>query len=149
MDHPFLDDWHACRHPVPQAFLQPLRRSCVDMRPEDWDSCLGILRAADLHEEAGRVAVASLVIGGEADPLFPENHQIALASALPNAQRQNLPGVGHNPHWEVAEDVANMILKFEAAVNLVRTGDKAKAVNAGFENAASVRERVDFTLEGQ
>ena len=88
-----------------------------------------------------------MVIGGDADPLFPETHQIALASALPNAQRQNLPGVGHNPHWEVAADVANMILKFEAAVQQVRTGDKAKAVIAGLENAASVREPVDLTLE--
>jgi pimeloyl-ACP methyl ester carboxylesterase len=131
MDHPFLDDWHACRHPVPEAFLQPLRRSCVDMRPEDWDSCLGILRTADLQEEAGRVAVASLVIGGDADPLFPESHQIALASALPNAHRQNLPGVGHNPHWEVAGDVANMLLQFEAAVQQARKGHEADAFIAG------------------
>jgi pimeloyl-ACP methyl ester carboxylesterase len=130
IDHPFIDDWYACQRPVPEAFLQPLRRSCVDMRPEDWASCLGMLQVADLREAARQVGVSSLVIGGDADPLFPESHQIALASALPKAQRLNLTGVGHNPHWEVASDVANTLLKFEAEAQQVKIGNRAEAVIA-------------------
>ena len=115
MDHPFLDEWYACRRLVPEAFLLPLRKSCVEMRREDWTACLAVLQRADLREVARRVTAPCLVIGGEDDPLFPESHQVTLAGFLPNAERVNLSGVGHNPHWELPKAVAERLLHFEHA----------------------------------
>lgn len=118
VDHPFFDEWYACRRPVPEAFLLPLRQSCADMRPEDWAACLALLHRADLRDAARRVGAACLVIGGEDDPLFPESHQVALAGCLPTAERVNLPGVGHNPHWEMPKLVAEHLQQFERAAIL-------------------------------
>jgi pimeloyl-ACP methyl ester carboxylesterase len=41
------------------------------------------------------VAVPTLVLHGEADPLFPPEHGAALAAAIPGARLVLLPGVGH------------------------------------------------------
>ncbi len=109
VDHPFLDTWYACCCPVPEAFLAALRASCAVMRPEDWGACLKLLAEADLRAAAGRIDVTCLLIGGAADPLFPEAHQAALAEALPTAKRIALADVGHNPHWEVPEAVATAL----------------------------------------
>lgn len=116
VDHPFLDDWYACRRPVPPAFLRPLRTGCAAMRREDWAACLALLQRVDLRMEARKLAARALVIGGADDPLFPESHQIDLASTLPRAIRLSLSGVGHNPHWENAHEVAGELMLFEQGV---------------------------------
>lgn len=116
LDHPFLDEWYACRRPVPLAFLRPLRTGCAAMRREDWAACLALLQRVNLRSEARQLAVRTLVIGGADDHLFPESHQINLASTLPMAARVNLSRVGHNPHWEDAHEVASTLIRFEQEV---------------------------------
>lgn len=47
-DHSFLDDWYACKGPVPRHFLDRFRASCVAICPEDWANCLATLAGEDL-----------------------------------------------------------------------------------------------------
>ncbi len=117
VDHPFLDTWYACCCPVPEAFLAALRATCAAMRPEDWRACLTLLTEADLRATAEQIDVTCLLIGGAADPLFPEAHQAALAKAIPKAKHIALADVGHNPHWEVPEAVAISLLDLLVEVN--------------------------------
>lgn len=45
--------------------------------------------------ELGSIAVPTLVVHGEEDPLLPIGHGEALAAAIPGADLLRLPGVGH------------------------------------------------------
>jgi pimeloyl-ACP methyl ester carboxylesterase len=45
--------------------------------------------------ELGSIAVPTLVVHGEEDPMFPVGHGEALAAAIPGATLLRLPGVGH------------------------------------------------------
>lgn len=111
-DHPFLDEWYACSRPVPRPFLDRLRTSCVEMRPEDWMSCLALVTGTDLHSSARTVKAPALAISGGQDPIFPPDHQAKLQQSLRPSQVLLLPDVGHNPHWEAPADVAEAINSF-------------------------------------
>lgn len=108
--HPFLDAWYACSRPVPQAFLDRLRASCIAMRKPDWLACLAALHRCNLTAEARKLSVRSLAFSGSEDPIFPHDHQHILTEALRPAHSHVLAGVGHNPHWEAPRQVADLLL---------------------------------------
>lgn len=58
---------------------------------------LEILRSADLREDAGRIRVPTLVIGGEYDRLTLPGAVEWLAHRIPGARLAMLPGAGHAP----------------------------------------------------
>ena len=49
----------------------------------------------DLRALLGEVSVPVLVIHGTDDPMFPQEHAMALAAAIPDAELMLLEGVGH------------------------------------------------------
>ena len=49
----------------------------------------------DLRALVGAIGVPVLVVHGTADPMFPKEHGIALAEAVPGAGLLLLEGVGH------------------------------------------------------
>jgi pimeloyl-ACP methyl ester carboxylesterase len=53
-----------------------------------------------------------LILWGENDPAFPLKHQEGLQRALPGATFKAYPKVGHNPHWEIPERIAEDMLAF-------------------------------------
>lgn len=107
---PFLDGWYACSRPVPAAFTDRLRASCVAMRREDWLNCLAILQGADLLPDASGLAVRAVALSGSDDPIFAAAHQRQLEAALRPVRAVVFAGVGHNPHWEVPERVAEAMM---------------------------------------
>lgn len=109
VSHPFLDEWYACSRPVPAPFLARLRASCVAMRRQDWLDCLAMLDRADLRAVAGRLALASVVLSGSEDAIFAPDHQRGLVKALRPQRNVVFSGVGHNPHWEVPDEVAAVL----------------------------------------
>ena len=53
----------------------------------------------DWRGRLGGIAVPTLVVHGEEDPLFPPEHGAALAAAIPGATLHLMPQVGHElPH---------------------------------------------------
>jgi pimeloyl-ACP methyl ester carboxylesterase len=59
-----------------------------------------------------QIDAPALVIGGELDgPNFPELARNA-AAAFPDGHLVLLPGIGHNPHWEAPERLAEELVEF-------------------------------------
>lgn len=121
IDHPFLDAWHACRRPVPEAFLVPLRISCVAMRREDWMACLDLLESTDLRTAARDLQLPSLVLAGSCDEIFARPHTDELVAALNPLRSHVFDLVGHNPHWEMPDQVASELRAFADSCPRVRS----------------------------
>ena len=78
----------------------------------DWTAC----NQFDVRDRLNEVACPVLVIHGTADFLTPPKHQVALAHALPNAERVQIEGAGHMLPWEAPEQVAQAVLAWRASL---------------------------------
>jgi len=65
--------------------------------------------------KAGRLAVPLLVIHGNADPLFPHPHGVALAEAVPGATLVTIEGGGHELHERDWDQILGAIVAHTAA----------------------------------
>ncbi|MGW3204483.1 alpha/beta fold hydrolase [Streptomyces sp. NPDC001135] len=77
----------------------------------------GWLRFFDLYLrtpalDTGRITVPTLVLGGETDFAARPEESLTLARALPDATARILPGCGHFPMLEAAEDFAAEVSSF-------------------------------------
>jgi pimeloyl-ACP methyl ester carboxylesterase len=116
---PFYAYWHDCRSGVPAPFLEKVAEEASMMPAYRWRSILDMVRGIDLRATASLVDVRALIVNGADDPLFGPEHRAALAAALPHATVADLPGCGHNPHWEEPAAVAEAIGRhFPASANL-------------------------------
>jgi pimeloyl-ACP methyl ester carboxylesterase len=118
IDHPFLNAWYACSRPVPAAFIDPLRASCIGMRRRDWQACLAVLERSDLRPLAQTLQIHSMVLSGQCDEIFPPSHHADLVAALAPMRSAAFADVGHNPHWEVPDQVAAEINAFAGLLGL-------------------------------
>jgi len=75
---------------------------------------LTVLARADLRAALGAVAVPTLVVHGEADPVCPVGAGRALAEAIPGAQLAVLPGAGHAPFLSAPGVFATTVAGFLA-----------------------------------
>jgi pimeloyl-ACP methyl ester carboxylesterase len=76
---------------------------------------LGQLTAVGGHDTYARlpqVAVPTLVMHGERDPVIPVANARLLAGAIPGARLEVLAGAGHVPFWEQPERCARLIAEF-------------------------------------
>ncbi len=61
-------------------------------------------RSAAFAEHIGKIAVPTLVLGGDAEPYLPAAFlNEAVVSKIPGATFQSIPGAGHYPHVETPE----------------------------------------------
>ena len=76
-------------------------------------------------DRLGEIKVPTLVMAGRDDFLFPPEHQVELAAAIPTARLRIIERAGHNPQSEQPEEV------FEALRDFISPDAAAPAASAG------------------
>jgi non-heme chloroperoxidase len=97
---------------VPREFMDMIVAESVKLPGRAWRTVLDALRQEDLTAELPKIVAPALLICGEEDVLFGRAYQQALLAGLPDASLSMLPGIGHSPHWEEPEAVAQLIAGF-------------------------------------
>lgn len=113
-EHAFFA-WHRCEQPVPADFAALLAKEARRLAPETWQAGLDAILAANVTAHAKRVLDRAMILYGSEDQLFYPSLQIGLANALRAVRSVEMPGVGHNPHWEAPETVAGHLRSFLSA----------------------------------
>jgi pimeloyl-ACP methyl ester carboxylesterase len=70
----------------------------------------------------------TLILWGENDQAFPAPNQDRLRRALPGARFREYARVGHNPHWEIPQEVAAEITGFLASATRSNVADGPPAI---------------------
>ncbi|HEX8202013.1 MAG TPA: alpha/beta hydrolase [Isosphaeraceae bacterium] len=73
---------------------------------------LDLLGRLDLRPLLPEIATEVLLLQGTVDRLVPRPHFEVLRAGLPHAHAVLLPGVGHQPHYTHAEDLARRLTEF-------------------------------------
>ncbi|KUI25239.1 alpha/beta fold hydrolase [Mycobacterium sp. GA-2829] len=89
--------------PPTRAAFQRTLRSVVDYRGQS----VSALSRLGVHPE-----VPALVIWGDRDPIIPVTHAYSVQAARPGSRLKVMPGLGHYPHVEAAEEVADAMAEF-------------------------------------
>jgi pimeloyl-ACP methyl ester carboxylesterase len=115
-DSPFMVEWWASPTPVDEDFIRRERRDAAAIPLRVWLAVLeqGVIDS-DLQRTLPKLTAPTLLIWGSKDPIMEEEVRQTLREALPRAQVQVLPGLGHNPFWEDPQRVAALINKFLSA----------------------------------
>lgn len=66
----------------------------------------------EMSEHYGEIHCPTLVLHGERDPLIRLEHAARLATAIPTARLETLPGVGHFPQEEAPEETLQHLRRF-------------------------------------
>lgn len=69
---------------------------------------------ARAFEDLGRSGIPALLFWGREDATLPFEQSARLLGVLPRAEFHCIPGAGHVPHWEKAEEVNAALLDFLA-----------------------------------
>ena len=101
--------------PVPQEFVDTVVSESLKLPARVWrdyleQAVLSIDR--DYVVELGEIAVPTLILWGEQDPLFPREEQERLATAIPGASLKVYPDTGHAVHWDRPEWVVRDLEEF-------------------------------------
>lgn len=98
--------------PVPTAFLEMVIGESLKVPAHVWRSAFASMLADDFSGEVPSIHVPALIVWGDQDAFGSHEDQLALASALQDAELQVLPGIGHDPHWEDPRHVAALLTRF-------------------------------------
>ena len=93
--------------PVPEPFLEQVVAESLKLPARVWRSVVDGLVAFDDSSELGRIRAPTLLLWGERDTYFLRDEQDRLVSAIRGARLLVYPDIGHSPHWERPEQVAN------------------------------------------
>jgi 3-oxoadipate enol-lactonase len=81
----------------------------------DWDAVIRLIEGLKLHDARtwlDAIRVPTLIVLGNEDRLTPRYQSDLLASLIPHARLEILPGAGHVLHLEAASGLANAIAAF-------------------------------------
>lgn len=99
---------------APSQLVEQAARRMADTRPTvlhgDFLACDGF----DLTTRVAEIGQPTLVICGEDDKMTPRRHAQYLASALPDARLEVIPGAGHMVMLEKPQQVAGLLAGFLA-----------------------------------
>jgi pimeloyl-ACP methyl ester carboxylesterase len=98
--------------PVPAAFFKRIVAESLKLPARVWRAALSGLLAADLEPDLARICCPVLILGGDRDGVFSREEQEHLATRIPGALLKISPEIGHDPQWEVPDDVALDLLAF-------------------------------------
>ena len=71
-----------------------------------------LLKGWSVMDHLGEITVPTLVMAGRADFVFPPEHQLELAAAIPHSRLQIIERAGHNPHSEQPAQVMAAVRDF-------------------------------------
>ena len=74
-----------------------------------------LLKGWTVMDRLGEITAPTLVMAGRGDFVFPPEHQLELAAAIPHARLQIIEHAGHNPHSEQPAAVMAAIRGFISA----------------------------------
>jgi pimeloyl-ACP methyl ester carboxylesterase len=112
-DSPFMIAWWSSPTPVDPDFLRRQRRDAAAIPLRVWLAVLDQgVADADLQRTLPKLTAPTLLIWGSKDPIMEEEVRQTLREALPQAQVQIFPGLGHNPFWEDPAAVAQVMNAF-------------------------------------
>ncbi len=98
--------------PVPPAFLATVVAECRKAPKRVWrDAAQGMIDA-DLAADWPAIACPTLLAWGDRDCFVPAADQQRLQAAIAGSRLRVFPAVGHAPHWEVPEEVAQVLVDF-------------------------------------
>lgn len=106
-----LDRWFTDRAAVPVARIEEMLHG-VD--PASYAACCAALSGYDLTKRLGEVAVPTLVIGAERDPVSPPDQVRAMAEEIPGARMGIVAGAAHLAGYEKPEEVLALMEDFLA-----------------------------------
>jgi 3-oxoadipate enol-lactonase len=89
--------------------MEHMRRCLVSAQAEGYAGCCEALANMDLRENLGAIAAPALVISGEHDPATPPDHGRLIATRIPGARFELVPGA-HLSSIECAERVNDLIV---------------------------------------
>jgi pimeloyl-ACP methyl ester carboxylesterase len=135
----YLNDFHLIMEEGIRAHMG--RRSVSDVqramaeRVRDRVGPYGWMRFFDLYLrtpalDTGRITLPTLVLAGEADFAAPPEESLALAAGLPAGTARLLPGRGHFPMLEAAEDFAAEVNSFINANTVASLHRRGVPINA-------------------
>jgi pimeloyl-ACP methyl ester carboxylesterase len=112
-DSPFMIEWWSSPTPVDPDFIRRQRRDAAAIPLRVWLAVLDQgLVDSDLQRTLPRLKAPTLLIWGEKDPIMGADVRQTLRAALPRAEVQIFPGLGHNPFWEDPARCAAVINAF-------------------------------------
>jgi non-heme chloroperoxidase len=94
--------------PIPPEFFETI----VNVPARVWKAAFDELKNSDNSDELGKIKAPTLLIWGELDAYFPRGDQEKLLEKINNSELIVYPEVGHAPHWEEPQKVADDIVNF-------------------------------------
>ena len=95
------------------AALERIVEDALIAQREHWFGWYDRGRAADFSDQVGRIAVPTVVVAGEHDPLAPPARlRREVVARIPGALFVNLRGAGHNLPVEAPDEIAGLVARF-------------------------------------
>lgn len=111
-EDPFIAEWVSGATPVDAGFLAAVRAETIMVPRRVWRGVAHELATTELTRIAARIAAPTLILWGDADPLFDAASQAELLRLIPHARFHGFAGLGHNLHWEAPAAVGALIAGF-------------------------------------
>ena len=108
--------------PVPEAFFERVIAESGKLPARVWRSALDGLLASDDADRLGRIAMPTLIVGGDRDAVFSREEQERLAAAIPCARLALYAETGHDPQWERPGQVAADLTAFVRGGSAIDSG---------------------------
>lgn len=104
----------ACIQTQP-AMVRHLQDGLAHLDPEGYASCCDALAASDLRSELGRIAIPTLLLAGQCDPVCTVADAQAMQASIPGAQQVTVPA-SHLSNLDAPQAFNQAVLDFLANV---------------------------------
>jgi pimeloyl-ACP methyl ester carboxylesterase len=98
--------------PVPGDFLNGLVDESLKVPARVWRAALAGILGFRSGDRLGRLALPTLIVGGEHDEIAPIDGQERLHNAISGSQFLCYEDTGHGPHWEQPQRFVEDLLAF-------------------------------------
>lgn len=98
--------------PLPNEFIDKVVKESMKLPSFVWREALAGLVAVDYKEQLNKIKAPALIIWGEKDAILSRSEQDVLAAKIETSELKIYSDVGHAPHWECSQQVAEDIKNF-------------------------------------